>query len=188
MTLELAHENNIEVDLPGFKEAFKIHQEKSRTIDAGSFKGGLADTSENSVKYHTLAHLLLATLQEIYGPEIMQKGCNITSERIRFDFNLDHKLSEDEKVKIENRVNEMIQSNTPVTYEEIPYEQAKSEGAHGTFANKYGEIVRVYTIGQLSKEICGGPHVTNTGLLGHFKIIKEESSSAGVRRIKGILE
>ncbi len=188
MTVELAKENNLEVDIKGFEEAFKVHQEKSRTIDAGSFKGGLADTSETSVKYHTLAHLLLATLQEIYGKEIYQKGCNITSERIRFDFNLDHKLTDEEKIKIENRVNEMIQTNTPVTFEEIPYEKAKEEGAHGTFANKYGEIVKVYTIGNLSKEICGGPHVSNTGVLGHFKIIKEESSSAGVRRIKGILE
>ena len=188
MTVELAKENNLEVDIKGFEEAFKVHQEKSRTIDAGSFKGGLADTSETSVKYHTLAHLLLATLQEIYGKDIYQKGCNITSERIRFDFNLDHKLTDEEKIKIENRVNEMIQTNTPVTFEEIPYEKAKEEGAHGTFANKYGEIVKVYTIGNLSKEICGGPHVSNTGVLGHFKIIKEESSSAGVRRIKGILE
>ncbi len=188
MTLELAHENNLEVNIKEFEEAFKEHQEKSRTIDAGSFKGGLADTSENSIKYHTLAHLLLATLQEIYGKDIYQKGCNITPERIRFDFNLDHKLSDEEKQKIENRVNEMIKSNTPVTFEEIPYEKAKEEGAHGTFENKYGEMVKVYTIGNLSKEICGGPHVTNTGVLGHFKIIKEESSSAGVRRIKGILE
>ncbi len=188
MTEELAHENNLEVDIKGFNEAFKEHQEKSRTIDAGSFKGGLADSSEESTKYHTLAHLLLATLQEIYGSDIIQKGCNITSERIRFDFNLDHKLSDDEKAKIETRVNEMIKTNTPVTFEEIPYEQAKAEGAHGTFENKYGEIVKVYTIGNLSKEICGGPHVQNTGVLGHFKIIKEESSSAGVRRIKGILE
>ena len=188
MTLELAHENNLEVDMDGFNEAFKLHQEKSRTIDAGSFKGGLADTSEASIKYHTLAHLLLATLQEIYGKEVYQTGCNITSERIRFDFNLDHKLSEEEKMKIEARVNEMIQTNTPVTFAEMPYEKAKEEGAHGTFENKYGEMVKVYTIGNLSKEICGGPHVTNTGVLGHFKIIKEESSSAGVRRIKGILE
>ncbi len=188
MTEELAKENNLNVDIKGFEEAFKMHQEKSRTIDAGSFKGGLADTSEESIKYHTLAHLLLATLQEIYGKDIYQKGCNITPERIRFDFNLDHKLTDEEKKKIEDRVNEMIKTNTPVTFEEIPYEQAKAEGAHGTFQDKYGEIVKVYTIGSLSKEICGGPHVKNTGVLGHFKITKEESSSAGVRRIKGVLE
>jgi len=188
MTEELAHENNLEVDTLGFEKCFKEHQEKSRTIDAGSFKGGLADNGEESTKYHTCAHLLLATLQEIYGKDIIQKGCNITSERIRFDFNLDHKLTDEEKIRIENRVNEMIKSNTPVTWKEIPYEQAKEEGAHGTFGDKYGEIVKVYTIGNLSKEICGGPHVENTGVLGTFKIKKEESSSAGVRRIKAVLE
>ncbi len=188
MTEELAHENNLEVDREGFDKCFKEHQDKSRTIDAGSFKGGLADHSIESTKYHTLAHLLLATLQEIYGPDVIQKGCNITTERIRFDFNCDHKLTDEEKKRVEDRVNEMIQTNTPVTWEEIPYEQAKKEGAHGTFENKYGSLVKVYTIGNLSKEICGGPHVENTGVLGHFKIVKEESSSAGVRRIKGVLE
>ncbi len=188
MTEELAQENHLEVDIEGFNKAFLEHQEKSRTIDAGAFKGGLADNSFESTKYHTLAHLLLATLQEIYGKEIVQKGCNITTERIRFDFNLDHKLSDEEKVKIETRVNEMIQTNTPVTFKEESYEDAKKEGAHGTFSSKYGTMVKVYTIGNLSKEICGGPHVENTGVLGHFKIVKEESSGAGIRRIKGILE
>jgi len=188
MTQELAKENNLVVDVEEFNKCFKEHQEKSRTIDAGSFKGGLADSGEESTKYHTCAHLLLATLQEIYGKDIVQKGCNITSERIRFDFNLDHKLSDEEKQKIENRVNEMINSNTDVTCEEMPYEKAKENGAHGTFADKYGEIVKVYTIGELSKEICGGPHVTNTSELGKFRITKEESSSAGVRRIKAVLE
>ena len=188
MTEELAKENNLKVDIEGFNQCFKEHQEKSRTIDAGSFKGGLADTSIESTKYHTLAHLLLATLQEIYGKDIIQKGCNITHERIRFDFNLDHKLSDEEKVKIENRVNEMIKTNTPVIWKEMSYEDAKKSGAHGTFDSKYKDLVKVYTIGNLSKEICGGPHVENTGVLGHFKIVKEESSGAGVRRIKGILE
>ena len=188
MTIELANENNLKVDIEGFNKAFKEHQEKSRTIDAGSFKGGLADGGEQSTKYHTLAHLLLATLQEIYGKDIVQKGCNITSERIRFDFNLDHKLTDEEKKKIEDRVNEMINTNTDVVMEEMTYEKAKEEGAHGTFNDKYGEMVKVYTIGNLSKEICGGPHVSNTKVIGKFKITKEESSSAGVRRIKGILE
>ena len=188
MTEELAAENNLKVDIEGFKKCFKEHQDKSRTIDAGAFKGGLADTSEESTKYHTLAHLLLATLQEIYGKDVIQKGCNITSERIRFDFNCDHKLTDEEKARIENRVNEMIKTNTPVTWKEMSYEDAKKEGAHGTFENKYGSLVKVYTIGNLSKEICGGPHVENTGVLGHFRITKEESSSAGVRRIKGVLE
>jgi alanyl-tRNA synthetase len=188
MTQELAQENNLEVDVDGFNDCFKEHQEKSRTIDAGSFKGGLADSSYESTKYHTLAHLLLATLREIYGDDVIQKGCNITPERIRFDFNLDHKLSDEEKNKITNRVNEMIQSKTPVILEEMSYDDAKKSGAMGIFSSKYGNVVKVYTIGNYSKEICGGPHVSNTSELGVFEITKEESSSAGVRRIKGILK
>lgn len=188
MTMELASENNLSVDVDGFNAKFKEHQDKSRTIDAGSFKGGLADSSYESTKYHTLCHLLLATLREIYGTDVIQKGSNITPERLRFDFNLDHKLTDEEKKRVEDRVNEMIQSATDVTWENIPYEEAKKQGAHGTFDNKYGEMVKVYTIGNLSKEICGGPHVKNTSELGKFRIAKEESSSAGIRRIKGILE
>lgn len=188
MTEELARENNLTVDIDGFNEAFIKHQEKSRTIDAGSFKGGLADSSYESTKYHTLAHLMLAALQQMYGPDIIQKGCNITSERIRFDFNLDHKMTDEEKNELTNIVNEKIKEGIPVTMEEIPYEEAKAKGAHGTFEDKYGSIVKVYSIGDFSKEICGGPHVSNTNELGTFKIIKEESSSAGVRRIKAVLE
>ena len=188
MTQELAEENNLKVNINEFNECFKIHQEKSRTLDAGSYKGGLADHSEETIKYHTACHLLLSALREMFGKDIYQKGSNLTSERLRFDFNLDRKLTDEEKSKLEARVNEMIQSNTPVTVENMSYEDAVKSGAIGSFANKYGEIVKVYTIGNLSKEICGGPHVNNTGELGHFKIIKEESSSAGVRRIKAILE
>ena len=188
MTEELARENNLTVDVDGFNEAFKEHQEKSRTIDAGSFKGGLADSSYESTKYHTLAHLMLAALQQMYGPDIIQKGCNITNERIRFDFNLDHKMTDEEKCELTRIVNEKIKEGIPVTMEEIPYEEAKEKGAHGTFEDKYGSIVKVYSIGDFSKEICGGPHVSNTNELGTFKIIKEESSSAGVRRIKAVLE
>ena len=188
MTEELARENNLTVDVAGFNEAFKEHQEKSRTIDAGSFKGGLADSSYESTKYHTLAHLMLAALQQMYGPDIIQKGCNITNERIRFDFNLDHKMTDEEKCELTRIVNEKIKEGIPVTMEEIPYEEAKEKGAHGTFEDKYGSIVKVYSIGDFSKEICGGPHVSNTNELGTFKIIKEESSSAGVRRIKAVLE
>ena len=188
MTEELARENNLTVDVDGFNEAFKEHQEKSRTIDAGSFKGGLADSSYESTKYHTLAHLMIAALQQMYGPDIIQKGCNITSERIRFDFNLDHKMTDEEKAELTRIVNEKIKEGIPVTMEEIPYEEAKEKGAHGTFEDKYGSIVKVYSIGDFSKEICGGPHVSNTNELGTFKIIKEESSSAGVRRIKAVLE
>ena len=188
MTIELAKENNLEVDIKGFNESFKEHQDKSRTLDAGSFKGGLADQSYESTKYHTCCHLLLATLQEMFGPDVIQKGSNITPERLRFDFNLDHKLTDEEKEKITKRVNEMIQSHTDVVCETMPYEEAKKKGAHGTFENKYGETVKVYTIGNLSKEICGGPHVKNTSELGEFVILKEESSSAGVRRIKAVLK
>lgn len=188
MTEELAKENGYEVDVKGFEQAFKVHQEKSKTIDAGSFKGGLANTGEEATRYHTCAHLLLATLQEIYGKDVIQKGCNITNERIRFDFNLDHKLTDEEKTRIENRVNEMINTNTDVIMQEMSYEKAKEIGAHGTFQDKYMDIVKVYIIGDLSKEICGGPHVNNTGTLGRFRIVKEESSSAGVRRIKAVLE
>ncbi len=188
MTQELARENDLKVDIKGFEEKFKEHQEKSRTIDAGSFKGGLADSSYESTKYHTLAHLMLAALQQMYGKNIIQKGCNITSERIRFDFNLDHKMTDDEKLTLTKIVNEKIQEGIPVTMEEISYEEAKEKGAHGTFEDKYGSIVKVYSIGDFSKEICGGPHVKNTNELGTFKIVKEESSSAGVRRIKAVLE
>ena len=188
MTIELAKENNLTVDEEEFKAKFKEHQEKSRTLEAGSYKGGLADQSYDTVKYHTLCHLLLATLQEIYGKDTVQKGANITSERLRFDFNLDHKLTDEEKEKITQRVNEMIKTSTDVVCENMTYEEAKESGAHGTFENKYGEIVKVYTIGNLSKEICGGPHVKNTSELGTFVITKEESSSAGVRRIKAVLK
>ena len=188
MTEELARENGLKVDTLGFEEKFKEHQEKSRTIDAGSFKGGLADSSYESTKYHTLAHLMLAALQTMYGPDIIQKGCNITSERIRFDFNLDHKMTDKEKAELTKIVNEKIKEGIPVTMEEMPYEEAKKRGAHGTFEDRYGSIVKVYSIGDFSKEICGGPHVNNTSELGTFKITKEESSSAGVRRIKGVLE
>ena len=188
MTEELARENGLKVDTLGFEEKFKEHQEKSRTIDAGSFKGGLADSSYESTKYHTLAHLMLAALQTMYGPDIIQKGCNITSERIRFDFNLDHKMTDEEKAELTKIVNEKIKEGIPVTMEEMSYEEAKKRGAHGTFEDRYGSIVKVYSIGDFSKEICGGPHVNNTSELGTFKITKEESSSAGVRRIKGVLE
>ena len=188
MTCELASENNLTVDKEGFEKKFKEHQEKSRTIDAGSFKGGLADSSYESTKYHTLAHLLLASLKRMYGQDVIQKGCNITSERIRFDFNLDHKMTEEEKQILTKMINDKIKEKIPVKMEEMSFEDAKKSGAEGIFNDKYGDVVKVYTIGDYSKEICGGPHVKNTGELGEFEIIKEESSSAGVRRIKGILK
>ena len=188
MTLELAKENGLTVDENGFHEKFKEHQDKSRTLDAGVFKGGLADQSYETTKYHTLAHLMLAALREMFGSEVFQKGSNITSERLRFDFNLDHKMTDEEKAVLTKRVNEMIQTNTDVVCENMTYENAKESGALGSFENKYGQIVKVYTIGNLSKEICGGPHVKNTSELGTFVIQKEESSSAGVRRIKAVLK
>ncbi len=188
MTIELAKENNIEVDIEGFTEAFKHHQEISKTLDAGAFKGGLADDSYETTKYHTLAHILLSSLKEMFGKDTVQKGSNITQERLRFDFNLDHKMTEEEKATLETMVNNKIKTNTPVVCEIMTLDEAKKIGAEGVFADKYGETVKVYTIKNISCEICGGPHVNNTSELGTFKIAKEESSSAGVRRIKGILE
>ena len=188
MTVELASENNLEVDVLGFKEEFKNHQERSKTIEQGSAKGGLSDQSYESVKYHTLAHILLAVLQSTYGSDVIQKGCNINSERIRFDFNLDHKLTDEEKLSITTKVNDIISEGVDVTLEEMSLEDAKNAGATGIFESKYDTVVKVYTIGKYSKEICGGPHVKNTSELGTFRITKEESSSAGVRRIKAILE
>ncbi len=188
LTIELANEKNIEVDLDGFKERFKEHQELSRTSSAGKFKGGLAGNSEMETKYHTATHLLNAALKVIINNDVHQKGSNITSERLRFDFSCDHKLTEDEKRKTEDLVNKWISENLPVTKEEMKKEDALKSGAECMFIEKYPDIVTVYSIGNVSKELCGGPHVKNTGELGHFKIKKEEASSSGVRRIKAILE
>ena len=187
-TEELASENNLTVDIEGFNQKFKEHQELSRTASAGEFKGGLADTGEMSTKYHTLAHLTLAALKEVFGSSVYQKGCNITPERLRFDFPLDHKMTDEEKKMVEDIVNKHIDEEIPVVKEEMNKEEAIQSGAEGTFTDKYGDIVYVYTIGDVSKEICGGPHVNNTNELTHMKIVKEESSSAGVRRIKVVME
>ncbi len=188
ITKELALENSFSVDEPGFYERFKQHQNISRSIDVGTFKGGLADNSYESTKYHTLAHIILATLQKMYGQDVIQKGCNITAERIRFDFNLDHKMTEDEKNTLTETVNQVIKEGHPVIMQEMSYDSAKAMGAHGTFVDKYHDQVKVYTIENVSREICNGPHVKNTNELGTFLIQKEESSSAGVRRIKAILK
>ena len=188
-TIEMAEENNLKVDTEGFNAKFKEHQEKSRTASIGEFKGGLADTSEMSTKYHTICHLTLAALKEIFGPSVYQKGSNITPERLRFDFPLDHKMTEEEKKQVEDIVNKHIDEHLPVIKEEMSKEEALASGAEGTFVEKYGDKVYVYTIGDnVSKEICGGPHVSNTSELNHIKIVKEESSSAGVRRIKVVME
>ena len=188
LTLELADDAGIKVDVEGFKEKFKAHQELSRTASAGKFKGGLAGNSEIETKYHTATHLLNAALKLVVGPDVHQKGSNITDERMRFDFSCDHKLTDEEKIKVEDLVNEWIKEGIDVTVEEMPKDEAIKSGAECMFIEKYPDIVTVYSIGNISKELCGGPHVKNTSELGHFKIKKEEASSAGVRRIKAVLE
>jgi len=188
LTEELASEKNITVDVEGFKEKFKAHQELSRTASAGKFKGGLAGNSEIETKYHTAAHLLNAALKQVIGFDVHQKGSNITSERMRFDFSCDHKLTDEEKIKTEELVNSWIKQGLDVTVEEMSKEDAIKSGAECMFIEKYPDVVTVYSIGDVSKELCGGPHVKNTSEIGTFKIKKEEASSAGVRRIKAIIE
>ena len=188
LTEELAHDAGINVDVKGFEEKFKAHQELSRTASAGKFKGGLAGNSEIETKYHTATHLLNAALKVVVGPDVHQKGSNITDERMRFDFSCDHKLSDEEKQKTEDLVNLWISEGLDVRAQEMAKEDAIKSGAECMFIEKYPDIVTVYSIGDISKELCGGPHVKNTSELGHFKIKKEEASSAGVRRIKAILE
>jgi len=192
MIQELVKEQNRSVDEGEFQKEMIRHQELSRTASAGQFKSGLADNSEQTTKYHTATHLMLAALREVLGDSVQQKGSNITAERIRFDFNLDRKMTAEEIKKVEDLVNEKIQANLPVVCQEMEVAQAKEQGAVGVFGHKYADRVRVYTVGSqenvCSKEICAGPHVGRTGLLGVFKITKEEASSAGVRRVKAILE
>ena len=188
LTLELAKERGLTVDEKGFYEKFKAHQELSRTASAGKFKGGLAGNSEIETKYHTATHLLNAALKVVINKDVHQKGSNITDERMRFDFSCDHKLTEEEKKAVEDLVNKWIDEGLPVTKKEMSKEEAIKSGAECMFIEKYPDIVTVYSIGDVSKELCGGPHVNNTSELGHFKIKKEEASSAGVRRIKAILE
>ena len=187
LTEELAREAKIKVDTLGFKERFKKHQELSRTASAGKFKGGLAGNSEIETKYHTATHLLNAALKVVVDKNVHQKGSNITDERMRFDFSCDHKLTDEEKQKTEDLVNEWIKEGLDVTVKEMSKSDAINSGAECMFIEKYPDIVTVYSIGNVSKELCGGPHVKNTSELGHFKITKEEASSAGVRRIKAVL-
>ena len=187
LTTELAKEQGILVDLQGYKKAFAEHQQLSRANLNTVFKGGLQGHSEIETRYHTCAHLVLGALRQMYGKDTIQRGFNVTPERMRFDFNLDRKMTEEEKKQLEDIVNQKIQEAIPVMCETMTPEQAHKSGALGIFDSKYGETVTVYTIGDFSKEICGGPHVKNTSELGKFKLVKEESSSAGVRRIKGVL-
>jgi alanyl-tRNA synthetase len=200
LTQELAKEKGIEIDENKFNEELKKHQELSRTASAGMFKGGLADAGEETKKLHTATHLLRRALEEVLGETIMQKGSNINAERLRFDFGFARKLTDEEKQKVEDLVNQKISENLPVSFQEMTVNEAREIGATGVFDNKYGERVKVYTIGDFSKEICGGPHVERTGDLASsrdtehlakdkvFKITKEEAVSAGVRRIKAVLE
>ena len=188
LTVELAHEKGIEVDEEGFAQKFKEHQEKSRAGSEQKFKGGLSGNGEMETKYHTATHLLNAALKIVVNKDVHQKGSNITPERMRFDFTCDHKLTEEEKKKAEDLVNEWIKEALPVKVEEMKKEDALKSGAECMFIEKYPDMVTVYSIGNVSKELCGGPHVKNTSELGHFVIKKEEASSAGVRRIKAILE
>jgi alanyl-tRNA synthetase len=190
LSQEIMKEWGIAFDEETMKECEKAqqaHSDKSRPASAGKFAGGLADDSETVARLHTATHLLNAALKKVLGEEISQKGSNITAERLRFDFNHSEKMTPEQKEEVEKFVNEVIAQNIPIEVAEMSVEEAKASGAVGVFDSKYGDKVKVFSIGDISKEICGGPHAKNTGELGHFKIKKEESSSAGVRRIKAVL-
>ena len=188
ITADLAQEKGYKIDLTEFDKLFKEHQEKSRLGSEQKFKGGLAEQNEITTAYHTATHLLHQALRNVLGDHVKQSGSNITTEKLRFDFSHPEKMTPEQIKQVEDIVNEQIKRDLNVVSEEMPLEEAKKSGAIGLFENKYGDTVKVYTIGDFSKEICGGPHVKHTGELGHFKIKKEESSSAGIRRIKAILE
>jgi alanyl-tRNA synthetase len=188
LTKELAAEHGFTVDEAGFNAAFEKHQEISRSGADKQFKGGLADHSEKTTALHTATHLLHTALRTVLGEHVGQKGSNITAERLRFDFTHPSAMSKEEIQQVEDMVNEQIKRNLPVTCETMTVEEAKAQGAIAFFDSKYGEQVKVYSIGDFSKEVCGGPHVERTGDMGHFKILKEQSSSAGVRRIKAVLQ
>jgi len=188
LTKELAKESGLDVEEYGFNQEFKEHQKLSRTATAGTFKSGLIDNSEETTKLHTVTHLLHQALRKVLGETIKQRGSNITAERLRFDFSFDRKLTEEELNEVETTVNNQIKEGFDVKREEMTIEEAKKKGALAFFDTKYGEKVSVYSIGDFSKEVCAGPHVTNISKLGHFKIIKEEAVAAGVRRIKAVLK
>ena len=189
MTVELAKEKGLKVNIDDFNKAFAEHQQKSHAGAEQKFKGGLADHSEATARLHTATHLMHRALKEVlHDDNANQKGSNITEERLRFDFTFPRALTPEEIREVEDKVNEAIKADVPVVCEEMTVEEAKEQGAVGLFTAKYGEKVKVYTMGKYSKEICGGPHASHTGELGHFRIVKEQSSSAGVRRIKAVLE
>ena len=187
LTLELAKEKNMTVDVDGFNEQYNKHKEESRTASKGTFKAGLADHAEETTNLHSATHLLHAALRKVLGDHVQQKGSNITQERLRFDFSHPQKVTPEQLKEVEDLVNEQIQKKMPITMEVMTLEEAKAQGALAFFTSKYGEKVKVYTMGDFSKEVCGGPHAQNTGDLGRFVIKKEEASSAGVRRIKAVL-
>ena len=187
MTIEMANERGYEVDKAGFDEAFKAHQELARTTSAGAFKGGLADGSVETTRLHTACHLLLAGLRKQFGNHIEQKGSNITSERLRFDFNFDRKLTDEEVKIVEDFVNDAIKKSIPVERVEMTLKQGKEQGAYGIHKAEENDIVSIYKIGDVDFQICGGPHANNTSELVNFKIAKQEAVSAGVRRIKAII-
>ena len=187
-TEEMARENGLTVDRAGFEAAFSEHQNKSKQGAEQRFKGGLAEANEVTARLHTATHLLQAALRKVLGDGVAQKGSNITTERLRFDFSFERKMTPEEVKEVEKLVNEAIQADVPITCEEMTVDEARTQGAIGLFGDKYGEKVKVYTMGKYSKEICGGPHASHTGELGTFKIKKEEASGAGVRRIKAVLQ
>jgi len=196
LTVEEAKRRNMSIALDmeeEFEQAMDMQKQRSRTATKGMFKGGLADASQIATRYHTATHILYKVLRNILGDHVVQRGSNITSERMRFDFSHQQKLTPEQLKQVEQEVNKVIKQDLPVSYEEMSKEKALAIGALGAFDQRYGEVVKVYTIGDpqgdyFSREICGGPHVSRTGKVGRFKIIKEESSSAGVRRIKAIIE
>jgi alanyl-tRNA synthetase len=187
MTKEMAEELGKKVDEDGFQKAFEAHQALSRAGAEKKFSGGLADHSDETTKLHTATHLLNSALRKVLGDHVWQKGSNITAERLRFDFTHGEKMTPEQIKKVEDLVNEAIKADAPISYSVMTVDEAKAQGAIGVFGDKYGEKVKVYTMGAFSKEICGGPHVARTGMLGSFKIQKEESSSSGVRRIKAVV-
>ena len=188
LTVEMAAERGFVVDEAGFQKAYEKHQELSRAGAEQKFKGGLADQSENTTALHTATHLLHKALRLVLGEHVEQSGSNITAERLRFDFSHPEKMSKEQLAEVERIVNEQISKDLPVTWEEVSLEEAKKRGAIGLFEDRYGDLVKLYRVGDFSMEICGGPHVSHTGALSAFKIVKEESSSRGVRRIKAVLK
>ena len=187
ITVEMAREKQLKVDVEGYNKAYREHQEKSRAGSEQKFACGLADHKEQTTNLHTATHLLHAALKKVCSEDIAQKGSNITEERLRFDFNFSRKLTPEEVKAVEDMVNGVIKQDLPVVMKEMSIDEAKKEGFTGLFESKYGEVVKTYSIGDFSKEICGGPHAAHTGLLGTFKIVKQENVSAGVKRIKAIL-